>query len=80
MSKQSSVDFLYQSIKSKFPNLYAEIRSELNKDYKQSIVIHRKEIEDAYGHGSNNGYMYAIDKNISISRERYYEQEFQNNN
>lgn len=71
MSKQSSVQWLFQQ-------LWDTPKDKLDW---QSIFLmahqmHQEEIEEAYGHGQNNGYMYAHQKAITISKENYFNQTF----
>jgi hypothetical protein len=79
MSKQSSIDWLIscvtedQMVKSKSLNEWLEI-------FEQAKTIHKNEVEDAYAHGQNNGYMYANQKAITISKENYFIQTFKQNN
>jgi hypothetical protein len=70
--KQSSVEWLIENAEDFFGNLLAPSIIE------QAKAMHEKEITDAYGNGSNNGYMYAMEKSMIISREQYYEQTFEN--
>ena len=45
-------------------------------DFEQAEAMHKEEIEEAYGHGQNNGYMYANQRAITISKENYFKQTF----
>ena len=36
------------------------------------LQLEREQIEEAYGHGQNNGYMYANQKAITIRKDQYY--------
>lgn len=72
--KQSSVEWLAQAI-------YDKMKMKGDGKVFQGILeqakeMHKEEITDAYGHGSNNGYMYAMEKSIIISREQYYNETF----
>lgn len=44
----TSLDLFYQTFKMKFPNLYAEIKDEMDVNYKYCKAIHRKEVVDAF--------------------------------
>ena len=72
MSKQTAVEWLH--------NQWANEREwtweKIENWFEQAKAMEREQIEKAYHHGSNNGYMYAIDKNIIISRERYYDETY----
>lgn len=39
-------------------------------------AMHKEEIEKAYGHGQNNGYMCANQRAIMVSKENYFNQTF----
>ena len=69
--KQSSVEWLFVELlntpKDKF---------QWHSILRQAKAMHRKEIEEAYGHGQNNGYMYANQRAIIISKENYFNQTF----
>lgn len=73
MSKQNSVDFLLNAF-----NLLSDsdFKSWMLNNYDVIKAMHRKEIEGAYGHGQNNGYMYANLKAIPISKEDYFNRTF----
>ena len=70
--KQSSVEWLVEelspaiTLKEKYILVFL----------KQAKEMHKKEIQDAYAHGQNNGYMYAHQKAITISKENYFNQTF----
>jgi len=66
--KQSSVEW--------FASVTAQLGYVSMEILEQAKAMHRKEIEDAYGHGQNNGYMYARQKAITISKENYFNQTF----
>lgn len=74
--KQSSVEWLVEqlspaiTLKEKYILVFL----------KQAKEMHKKEIEDAFGHGQNNGYMYAHQKAITMSKENYFNQTFGDNN
>jgi hypothetical protein len=72
--KQSSVEWLVEQLRK---NEFIDDPTEL---IEQAKAMHRKQIEDAYGHGQNNGYMYAHQKAITISKENYFNQTFGGNN
>ena len=76
--KQSSVDFILNAF-----NLLSDsdFKAWMLNNHDEIKAIHQKEIEDAYGHGQNNGYMYAHQRAITISKENYFNQTFggQNN-
>lgn len=65
--KQSSVEWLFVELlntpKDKF---------EWHSILRKAKAMHRWEIIDAYGHGQNNGYMYAHQKAMTISKENYF--------
>ncbi len=44
--------------------------------FEQAKAMHKDEIEEAYGHGQNNGYMYANQRAITISKDNYFNQTF----
>ena len=78
MNKQTAVDWLVDQM---FKQGYFDGNKPLsitNLDHlqQQAKAMEREQIEEAYGHGSNNGYMYAMEKNIIISRERYYNETY----
>jgi hypothetical protein len=72
--KQSSIEWLIeQMIK------YELVPKGIHFDnilFHQAKAMHQQEIEEAYGHGQNNGYMYAHQKAITISKENYFNQTF----
>lgn len=69
--KQSSIEWLF------FELLYTpKDKFEWHTILRKAKAMHREEIEDAYGHGQNNGYMYAHQKAITISKENYFNQTF----
>ena len=79
--KQSSIEY--------YSNMVAEILGDeivnklsieqtlrfsyLDKDVK---AMHKDEIEEAYGHGQINGYLYAHQKEIIIFKENYFNKTF----
>ena len=75
--KQSSIEWFLNEF-SKQIEFVPE--SELDKWYKDLIpkakAMHKEEIEEAYGHGQNNGYMYAHQEAITMSKENYFNQTF----
>jgi hypothetical protein len=72
--KQSSIEWLEWQI-----NLGLSERG-LISAFKEAKAMHKEEIEEAYGHGQNNGYMYAHQKAITISKENYFNQTFGGDN
>lgn len=76
MSKQSSIEWLDRW----FRDNPEATHQEGNKALEQAKQMHKEEIEDAYGHGQNNGYMYAHQKAITITKENYYSQTYGGNN
>jgi hypothetical protein len=75
MSKQSSVEWLIEQIDFD-ANTRCFSQPEWFAIFEKSKAMHRKEIEGAYGHGQNNGYMYANLKAIPISKEDYFNRTF----
>ena len=69
--KQSSVEWLFFEL-----SYTPKDKFEWHSILRQAKAMHRKEIEDAYGHGQNNGYMYANQRAIIISKENYFNQIF----
>ena len=67
--KQSSIEWLYNKMYEHRGNITIE-------EFEQAKAMHKEEIEDAYGHGQNNGYMYANQRAITISKENYFNQTF----
>ena len=69
--KQSSVEWLFVELwntpKDKF---------RWQSIFEQAKAMHKEEIEEAYGHGQNNGYMYAHQRAITMSKENYFNQTF----
>lgn len=72
--KQSSIEWLIEQM-IKYELVPKGIHFD-NVLFHQAKAMHRKEIEDAYGHGQNNGYMYAHQKAIMVSKENYFNQTF----
>ena len=72
--KQSSIEYLLELIRLNDKEFYAMLFDD--KVIKQAKQMHKEEIEDAYGHGQNNGYMYAHQKAITITKENYYSQTY----
>lgn len=70
--KQSSIDFIYNAF-----NLLsdADFKAWMLNNYDDIKAMHRNEIDEAYSH-TNNGYIYAIEKNIIISSQQYYKETF----
>ena len=71
MSKQTAVEWLVEQIKND-QNQKALSGSEWMQVIEQAIAMEREQIEEAYGHGQNNGYMYANQKAITIRKDQYY--------
>lgn len=69
-NKQTAVEWFFDKLKNH------EIQAEHFKLYQQAKEMEREQIEDAYGHGQNNGYMYANQKAITIRKDQYYDQTF----
>lgn len=81
MSKQTAVEWLVDQM---FKQGYFDGNKPLsitNLDHlqHQAKEIEREQIEDAYGHGQNNGYMYANSKAITIRKDQYYNATFKGN-
>jgi hypothetical protein len=79
MSKQSSIEWLINCI-TEDHMIKAKSLNEWHNIFEQAKQMHKEEIEDAYGHGQNNGYMYAHQKAITITKENYYSQTYGGNN
>lgn len=74
MSKQSSIEWLVEQIKK---DINLRLRGfDIDKALEQAKAMHQQEIEEAYGHGQNNGYMYANQKAIIIFKENYFNETF----
>lgn len=69
MSKQKSIEWLIDQVEDFIGLIPVDI-------IEQAKQMHKEEIEDAYGHGQNNGYMYAHKKAITITKENYYSQTY----
>ena len=86
MSKQTSIEWYAQEdteltiqfLEDKINDIQLAI--EKSKLFEQAKQMHKDEIEEAYGHGQNNGYMYAHKKAITITKENYYSQTYGGNN
>lgn len=86
MSKQTSIEWFaekdteltIQFLEGKLNQIQLAIEKMqcLNK----AKQMHKEEIEEAYGHGQNNGYMYAHQKAITITKENYYSQTYGGDN
>lgn len=76
MSKQSSIDWLVEELNHNIEFIPLAHWDKIRDIVQQAKAMHRKEIEEAYGHGQNNGYMYAHQKAITISKENYFNQTF----
>ena len=76
--KQSSIDLFAIALYEK--GFLKGNGDEINDLLEEHKAMHKEEIEQAYGHGSNNGYMYAMQKNIIVSREQYYNETFGGDN
>ena len=71
-AKQSSVEWLVEQLK---PAITLQEKY-INEFLERAKKMHKEEVEEAYGHGQNNGYMYAHQKAITISKENYFNQTF----
>lgn len=80
MSKQSSIEWLIEQIYNNEKLFMSGNGNVLDEILEQAKQMHQEEIEDAYGHGQNNGYMYAHQKAITITKENYYSQTYGGNN
>ena len=74
--KQSSVEWLAQEIDNMISFIDVETSINFKRIVEQAKAMHKEEIEEAYGHGQNNGYMYANQRAITISKENYFKQTF----
>lgn len=77
--QMSSIDWFVEQIHKNLPTydlLNFDQKLFFNELVKQAKLMHQQEIEEAYGHGQNNGYMYAHQKAITISKENYFNQTF----
>lgn len=79
MAQETSIEWLGHQIATM---LMKDLSIEHTKRLSELLEIagqkHEEEIEDAYGHGQNNGYMYAHKKAITITKENYYSQTYGN--
>jgi len=73
--KQSSIEWLVKQLE-----LDTRFNGIMNDVIQQAKQMHKEEVEEAYGHGQNNGYMYAHQKAITITKENYYSQTYGGNN
>jgi len=76
MSKQSSIDWLVEELNHNIEFIPLAHWDKIRDIVQQAKAMRRNEIEEAYGHGQNNGYMYAHQKAITISKENYFNQTF----
>ena len=67
--KQTAVEWLVEKLDQNFDYVADTI-------IEQAKAMEKEQIIDAYGHGQNNGYVYAFDKAITINREQYYNETF----
>ena len=68
--KQTSIEWLVEQ-------LPIRVKNYLPEEIAKALQMHKEEIEDAYGHGQNNGYMYAHKKAITITKENYYNKTYE---
>lgn len=76
MVKQTAVEWLVRELNSEMNYIPMAHWDRIRDLVQRAKAMEREQIEEAYGHGSNNGYMYAMEKNIIISRERYYNETY----
>ena len=71
--KQSSIDLIIDNF-----NILSDsdFKAWMLNNHDKIKAMHKKEIEKAYGHGQNNGYMYAKQRAIMVSKENYFNQTF----
>lgn len=72
MSNMTAVEWLLEE----WPILQSQIPTRIIDQAKE---IGKEQIEDVYGHGQNNGYMYANSKAITIRKDQYYNATFKGN-
>lgn len=73
--KQTAVDWLQKELHRRGP-IGEEMPIWVKELFDQAKAMEKEQIIDAYGHGQNNGYVYAFDKAITINREQYYTETF----
>ena len=87
MAKKSVVEWIlnqlegyeYNRIKNK--NSWADSIKHLEYIKEKAQEMHKEEIENAFFHGQINYYTYCYDnKGISISKEKYYQKNYLDNN
>lgn len=70
MKKQTAVEWLLEGM------LRIENDNDVLELINKALTMEREQIEDAYGHGQNNGYMYANQKAITIRKDQYYNETY----
>lgn len=75
MSKQTAVEWYWDKIKSHFEH-DGDLLETASFTFAIAKQKEREQIEEAYGHGQNNGYMYANQKTITIRKDQYYNDTF----
>ena len=78
MSNMTAVEWYFEKIKSHFEHDGDLLETALFT-YAIAKQKEKDQIEDAYGHGQNNGYMYANSKAITIRKDQYYNATFKGN-
>lgn len=78
MSNMTAVEWYFEKIKSHFEHDGDLLETALFT-YAIAKQKEKEQIEDAYGHGQNNGYMYANSKAITIRKDQYYNATFKGN-
>ena len=71
--KQTAVEWLIDMLVTENE---VTLKGENFKLFEMAKAMEKEQIMDAYGHGQNNGYMYAFHKTITINREQYYNETF----
>jgi hypothetical protein len=75
MSKETALQIAMR-ITQRYANSLFDEHTARGRQYMQEMAecleLEREQIEDAYGHGQNNGYMYANQKAITIRKDQYY--------
>jgi hypothetical protein len=74
----TAVEWYFEKIKSHFEHDGDLLETALFT-YAIAKQKEKEQIEDAYGHGQNNGYMYANSKAITIRKDQYYNATFKGN-
>ena len=69
--KQTAVEWLEEQTRT--PEWHSLKRGDI---VEQAKKMEKEQIMNAYGHGHNNGLMYAYKQNPIISRQQYYNETF----